>query len=124
MALPGGGTAALDSLGLLDAPQVLLLFGKRGRELRVRLMPLPALRGQLGLCGDEDGLPEPLDAQLANQSQARGGEEHFLAHGGRVRDIGHRYVAIRGLAVEFEEDVGGGGGGEEGLEVVEVRGEG
>lgn len=120
MTLPGASTAALDGLGLLDAPQILLLLGKRRRQLRVSLMPLPALGRQFSLCGDKYGLPEPLDAQLANQSQAGGGEEHFLAHGGRVRDIGHRHVAIGGLAVEFEEDVGGGGGGEEGLEVVEV----
>ena len=48
-----------------------------------------ALARQLGRRRGEDGLAESLDAELSNESQTRGCEEHFLAHGGGVRDVGY-----------------------------------
>lgn len=127
MALPRRSAAALSGLGLLDALQTLLLLGQGRGQAGMGLVLGPAVSGEFLLGGDEKGLAEALDAELADERQARGGEEHLLAHGGRVGDVGDGDVGVGvagGGIVELQEDVGGGGRGQQRVQGGEVGGEG
>lgn len=117
MTPPLPGTPPLLRLLPLHLPQTNLLLRERGFQRGMPIMPLEALNTQLLFLGRENGLPEPFDAEFADERQARGREEHLLAHGRGIRDVGYGDEG-RGVGggVAAEEDV-------EGLFWGEVRGE-
>lgn len=76
-------------------------------------MALPALAAQLFGIRDEQRLGKVLDAQVAQQRQARRREQRLAADGRGVRDVGDGGEGGGGRGrgrVEPEEDVGGAGG--------------
>ena len=117
-------------LSPLHLAKTLLLLRQRRVQLRVGIMLLKSLAGQLLGGGREDGLAEVFGPELADQRQARRGEQHLLPHGSGVGDVGDGDQRGRGviaaendvesfflLDVRGQEgvDVGGEGGGAPGV---------
>lgn len=128
MALLDAHAPSLLRLSALHGAQRLLLLSQRRLELRVLIVPLEAVSGQLGLRGREDGLAEALDAEFAHERQPRRREEHLLPDGRRVRHVGDGDEAVGGVGPAAEDYVGGfivfEEGGEEGEVVAEGGGGG
>jgi len=107
VALLDAHAPALLRLGALHSPQRLLLLGQGRLELRVLVVLPEALGRQLRLRGREDGLAEALDAQLPHERQPCGREQHLLAYGRRVGDVGDGDEAVGGVGPAAQDYVGG-----------------
>lgn len=112
-------------LRALHFAQALFLLGQRRVQRGVGIVLVETGGGQLGGCRRKDGFPEVLRSQLAHKSQACRGEEHLLAHGGCVGNVGHGHEG-RGFSVPSQNNVerfiGFDVGGEEGVDIGGKRG--
>lgn len=99
---------ALQRLRLLDILQTLFLSRKRISAFRMLDVLLPPLGRQLVSLRAEYAFGEVLAAELTDERESRGGEEHFLADGRGIGDVGYGdegLVAGGEDVVSAEEDV-------------------
>lgn len=85
--LPPARAPRLPRLRLFNPLQIPLLLRQRPLRIPMRLMSLPARLAQLLGLSNEEALAEVLGAELAEEGEACGSKEGFLADGRTVGDV-------------------------------------
>lgn len=104
-------TSALSSLLFrpLDFPKRTLLFREWCIKLGVSIVLLETAFRQFLGGGEEERLAEVFGSKLASKGQPRGGEQHLLADGRRVGNVGDDEELGRGVEAtedDIEGDIG------------------
>jgi hypothetical protein len=94
MSLPCRGTSTLLCLCFSQIGLTLFLLRQRRGLSGVLLVLCPALSRELRRFGREQSLPETLNAQLSHEREAGGSEEHLLADGCAIGNVGHGCEAV------------------------------